>query len=104
MNEYNIDIINFIENIILLVLDYIENKGLLLIFDISIEEKIIVCDLEKIERIILNILLNVVKFIFKGGKIMVNIEDCNENICIRIKDIGRGIFKDKLNFIFECFV
>lgn len=104
MNEYNIDIINLIENITLSVSDYIENKGLSLIFDTSIEEKIIACDPEKIERIILNILSNAVKFTPKGGKIMVNIEDCNENICIRIKDTGRGIPKDKLNSIFERFV
>ncbi|NYC31714.1 PAS domain S-box-containing protein [Clostridium saccharobutylicum] len=69
MNEYNIDIINLIENITLSVSDYIENKGLSLIFDTSVEEKIIACDPEKIERIILNILSNAVKFTPKGEKL-----------------------------------
>lgn len=104
INEINIDIINLIENITLSVADYIENKGLSLIFDTVLEEKIIACDPEKVERIMLNLLSNAVKFTPFGGKITVNIEDCIENICIKIKDTGRGIPEEKLNSIFERFV
>jgi len=104
MNENNIDIINLVENITLSVADYIENKGLALIFDTVVEEKIISCDPEKIERIILNILSNAVKFTSSGGEITVNIEECIENICIRIKDNGRGIPEDKIDSIFNRFV
>lgn len=104
MNETNVDIINLVENITLSVADYIENKGLTLIFDTVIEEKNITCDPEKIERIILNLLSNAVKFTSIGGKITVNIEDCHENVCIRIKDTGRGIPKDKIESIFKRFV
>lgn len=104
INEINIDIISLVENITVSVVDYIENKGLSLIFDTEVEEKIIACDQEKIERIILNLLSNAVKFTDKGGKIMVNIEDGIEKICIRVKDNGRGIPEEKLNSIFERFV
>lgn len=104
MKETNIDIINLVENITLSVADYIENKGLSLIFDTDIEEKNITCDPEKIERIILNLLSNAVKFTSIGGKITVNIEDSHENICIRIKDTGRGIPEDKIDSIFKRFV
>ena len=104
MNENNVDIINLVENITLSVADYIENKGLSLIFDTVVEEKVISCDSEKIERIILNILSNAVKFTPIGGEITVNIEDCIENICIRVKDTGRGIPEDKLDSIFKRFV
>lgn len=104
INENNINIINLIESITLSVADYIENKGLTLVFDTDVEEKIISCDPEKIERIILNLLSNAVKFTSCGGKIMVNIEDCIENICIRVKDTGRGIPAEKLTSIFERFV
>ena len=52
----------------------------------------------------MNLLSNAVKFTPHGGKIMVNIEDGIENICIRVKDTGRGIPEEKLNSIFERFV
>ncbi|WP_160689297.1 PAS domain-containing sensor histidine kinase [Clostridium sp. C2-6-12] len=104
MNEANVDIINLVENITLSVADYIENKGLSLIFDTEIEEKNITCDPEKIERIILNLLSNAVKFTPSGGEITVNIEDFNENICIRVKDTGRGIPEDKIDDIFKRFI
>lgn len=104
VNKNNIDIVSLVENITLSVADYIENKGLSLIFDTDVEEKVIACDAEKIERIILNLLSNAVKFTPEGGRINVNIEDCNENICIKVMDTGRGIPGDKLNFIFERFV
>jgi len=86
------------------VADYIENKGLSLIFDTDVEEKIIACDPEKIERVIMNLLSNSIKFTPCGGSIMVTIEDGIDNICLRVKDTGRGIPKDKLNVIFERFV
>ncbi|ADL53076.1 sensor histidine kinase [Clostridium cellulovorans] len=104
INEVNINIINLIENITMSVADYIEDKGLSLIFDTEVEEKVIACDPEKIERIMLNLLSNAVKFTPMGGNIMVNIEDATENVCIRVKDTGRGIPKEKLNSIFERFV
>jgi len=104
LNEININIISLIEDITLSVADYVENKGLSLIFDTYVEEKVIACDPEKMERIILNLLSNAVKFTSKGGNIMVNIEDGVESICIRVKDNGRGIPKEKLNSIFDRFV
>lgn len=104
INEVNINIISLIEDITMSVADYIENKGLSLVFDTDVEEKIIACDPEKIERIILNLLSNAVKFTPSGGHVMLTIEDAIENICIRVKDNGRGIPKEKLNSIFERFV
>ena len=104
INKKNVDIISLIENITMSVADYIETKGLSLIFDTSEEEKIIACDAEKIERIILNLLSNAVKFTPYGGKIIVSIENCGENVCISVKDTGRGIPADKLNSIFERFI
>jgi len=104
INKINSNIICLVEDITISVADYIENKGLSLIFDTEVEEKIIACDPEKIERIILNLLSNAVKFTPCGGNIMVNIEDGIENVCIRVKDTGRGIPADKLNSIFERFI
>lgn len=104
INETNNNIVSLIEDITLSVADYIENKGLSVVFDTDVEEKIIACDPGKIERIILNLLSNAIKFTPCGGNIMVNVEDGVENICIKVKDTGKGIPKEKLNFIFERFM
>ncbi|WP_186430458.1 PAS domain-containing hybrid sensor histidine kinase/response regulator [Clostridium sp. BSD9I1] len=104
IDESNQDIINLIENITLSVADYIENKGISITFDTDVEEKVIAYDPEKIERIMLNLLSNAVKFTPEDGNILVKIEDNTSDICIRVKDTGRGIPDNKLNSIFERFV
>jgi signal transduction histidine kinase len=104
INKTNNDIVSIVENITLSVAEYIENKGISVTFDTDIEEKIIAYDPEKIERIILNLLSNAVKFTPRGGNITVKIEDKDSDICIRVKDTGRGIPHNKVNSIFERFV
>lgn len=104
INKTNNDIVSIVENITLSVAEYIENKGISITFDTDIEEKIIAYDPEKIERIILNLLSNAVKFTPRGGNITVKIEDKDSDICIRVKDTGRGIPHNKVNSIFERFV
>ncbi|AWI04298.1 ATP-binding protein [Clostridium drakei] len=104
INEINCNIISLIEDITLSVADYIENKGLSVVFDTDIEEKIIACDPEKMERIMLNLLSNAIKFTLRGGSIFVNVENGTESVCIRVKDTGKGIPKEKLDLIFERFV
>lgn len=104
ISESNHDIIGLIENVTLSVADYIENKGISITFETNVEEKIIACDQEKMERIILNLLSNAVKFTPPQGNILVKIQDNISDICIRVKDTGRGIPDNKLNSIFERFV
>jgi PAS domain S-box-containing protein len=104
INKINHDIVSIIENVTLSVAEYIENKGISITFDTDVEEKIIAYDPEKIERIILNLLSNAVKFTPCGGNITIKIEEHTSDICIRVKDTGRGIPKNKLNSIFDRFV
>lgn len=104
VNKVNNDIVSLVENVTLSVAEYIKDRDISIIFDTDIEEKIIACDPEKIERIILNLLSNAVKFTTTGGSINVKIEDNVNDICIRVKDTGRGIPASKLNSIFERFV
>ncbi|KZL90524.1 PAS domain-containing sensor histidine kinase [Clostridium magnum] len=104
LNESNDDIINLIENVTLSVAGYIENKGISITFDTDVEEKIIAHDPEKIERVILNLLSNAVKFTPCNGNIIVKVEDNTNDICIRVKDTGKGIPDNKLDSIFERFV
>jgi signal transduction histidine kinase len=92
-----------IEDITLSVVEYANIKGLEIIFDTDVEEKIMAVDDDKIERIILNLISNSIKFTNKGGKIMVSLEDKDEQLRITVKDTGIGIPKDKINLIFKRF-
>lgn len=60
-------------------------------------------DREKIEQILQNIISNSLRYVLKGGKISVfSGFVCNEAY-IKIKDNGRGIPKQDLNFVFDRF-
>lgn len=98
------DIINFVEDITLLVARYVSNKDIELIFDTDVEELMITCDPNKIERIMFNLLSNAIKYRGAKGKIGVTISTTEEEVYISVKDNGIGIPKDKQDKIFENFV
>lgn len=104
INESNNDIVCLVEDVVLSVASYIENKNISIVFDTNVEEKIIAFDPEKIERIILNLLSNAIKFTRSGENISVTIEDNESDVCIRVKDTGKGIPEEKQKSIFERFV
>lgn len=103
-NESNNDIVGLVEEVVLSVASYIEERNLSIIFDTDVEEKIIAFDPEKIERVTLNLLSNAIKFTPSGGNISVTIEDKESDVCIRVKDTGKGIPEEKQKSIFERFV
>lgn len=99
----NCNIVSVVEEITLSVSDYIESKGINLVFDTDIEEKIMACDEEKIERILLNLLSNAIKFTPQCGEILVNVNDRDNGLCIKVKDNGVGIPENKQSMIFQRF-
>jgi PAS domain S-box-containing protein len=103
LNLRNYNIVTMIEDITLSVVEYANIKGLEIIFDTDVEEKIMAVDDDKIERIMLNLISNSIKFTNRGGKIMVSLEDKDEQLRITVKDTGIGIPKDKIDLIFERF-
>ena len=103
INPINGDIVNFIEEICLSVVDFIESKDMNLIFDTDTEEEILCFDPNFIERVVLNLLSNAVKFNKPKGNIFVNINLEKENVAVSIKDEGIGIPKEKLDSIFKRF-
>ncbi|MEQ8156234.1 MAG: ATP-binding protein [Clostridiaceae bacterium] len=103
LNLHIHNIVTVVEEIMTSVISYVESKGLHIIFDTDVEEKYIRCDIEKIETVILNLLSNAIKFSEKGDTIWVTVSDCQEKVCISVKDTGIGIPEDKVNLIFERF-
>ncbi|MCY6369741.1 PAS domain-containing sensor histidine kinase [Clostridium ganghwense] len=100
----NKNIIDFIENIALSVIEYTEKNDIKLIFDTTVEEKIMTFDSRKLERILLNLLSNAVKFTKPGGSIYVTVYDKRNSVVISVKDTGMGIPKEKQKNIFEKFI
>lgn len=103
LNLINCDMVNIIENVVQSIVPYAKNKNITMVFDTNVEEKVMAIDLDKIERIILNLISNAIKFTPSGGEIYVSLIDNDSYVEIHIKDTGRGIPGEKLNFIFERF-
>lgn len=71
--------------------------------EISCENIIIYCDLDKIEKVLLNLLSNAFKFTGKNGKVVVSVNENDEDVLISIKDTGKGIDKEHVQKVFERF-
>jgi signal transduction histidine kinase len=61
-------------------------------------------DREKVQQILLNLLSNALKFTPPGGEIHLTCAREHERAVIRVRDTGRGIAPEKLEWIFEPFV
>ncbi|MDV3427269.1 MAG: PocR ligand-binding domain-containing protein, partial [Bacillota bacterium] len=100
----NCNVVKFIEDITLSVVEYGKLKNINIIFDTETEEIITAFDLGKLERILLNLLSNAMKFTPAHGTIYVNIYDKNEYILISVMDTGIGIPENMLDKIFDPFI
>ena len=60
-------------------------------------------DPDSLERVIINIISNALKYTGEGGTIEVFSSKVYKDICIKVKDNGIGIQKDKLPHIFDRF-
>lgn len=103
LNLFNCDMVNVVESVFQSIVPYANNKEIKMLFDTNVEECIMAIDLDKIERVILNLISNAIKFTPSGGEIYVNLIDNDSYLEIHIKDTGRGIPGEKLDFIFERF-
>lgn len=60
-------------------------------------------DKDKVQKILNNLLSNAIKFTPENGEISVTVEDHRHQICIKVKDTGRGIHPEDLPRVFERF-
>ena len=73
LNEDNIEVVSFVEELVDSIIAFSKSKNINIIFDTNIEELYISIDSEKLERVILNVLSNAVKFTPSGKSIFVNL-------------------------------
>lgn len=107
LRKRNIDIVFLTRAITESVAIYAQQKGVEIIFTTKLQQRVIGIDDEKFERILLNLLSNAIKYTPSGKKVVVELSaKLNNNkrmICIKVKDQGIGIPKEKHNLIFERF-
>ncbi|OEK08804.1 hypothetical protein A8C32_00580 [Flavivirga aquatica] len=97
------DIVTFIKNIKLSFNELAQDRNIQ--YTLESSETVIDTWFDKIEmkKVILNILSNAFKFTPKNGEIIIKISTntSTKNVKIEIKDSGKGISKDDLEFVFD---
>ena len=71
--------------------------------DVSDEKMKVYADKDAIIQVLTNLLGNAVKFTPKGGKITINIYKNKTHVYVAIKNTGKGIEKEKLEYIWDRF-
>lgn len=107
LKQRNADIVFLTRAITESVVIYAQQKGIELVFTTKLQQRVIGLDDEKYERVLLNLLSNAIKFTPPGRKIAVELSSKlhkhKRMVCIKVKDQGIGIPKEKQEFIFELF-
>jgi two-component system, chemotaxis family, CheB/CheR fusion protein len=63
----------------------------------------IIADRVRLEQVISNLLSNAAKYTKPGGEIGVRVEDCGDEVVIKVRDTGIGIATESLPELFEMF-
>ena len=106
------DILNFIretpttfeKNSIIKILNdsiFCINKPDNVTIDLPTNDLIINCDATKLQRVIINIIVNSIQVLEKGGTIAIQISEQNDDAIIQISDSGPGIPPEVLPKIFD---
>ncbi|NQT07185.1 MAG: ATP-binding protein [Candidatus Omnitrophica bacterium] len=94
-----------------LILDYVLDlynstlisKKIKLHKEYNSSNSVIMCDDNQIKQVFINIVLNCVEAMQKGGNLTVKTQDVNNELEISVHDDGAGIPKDKIKHIFDPF-
>lgn len=105
LNVAEVNIVKYIKDIVEFYKSCIQDEGIQIIGNYTDHEIVnFYTDLQKIEIILNNLIGNSIKFVdMKYGKIIITIEEIDENVLLKISDNGIGIKNDELARIFERF-
>lgn len=83
----------------------LESKGITLSYEVKCDDKtLVIADREKLNRVITNTVYNSVKYMDnEKGKIIVELEEEDNDVVVRIVDNGQGISESSLPYIFDRF-
>lgn len=80
-----------------------KKKGIVIMRNYSMSLPPLFLDQDKMEQVVINLLLNSVEALEKGGEIVVATRNLNGNAILDVYDNGPGIEKEVLPFIFDPF-
>ncbi|MEZ4700702.1 MAG: ATP-binding protein [Rhodothermales bacterium] len=101
-----LDIVRFLQDVMLTVSPFAEKKGIELAFSSSHPTAEVYFEPDKFEKVFYNLLSNATKFTPTGGRIAMTVtrlDDADGRLEVRVQDTGRGIPADHLPHIFDRF-
>jgi PAS domain S-box-containing protein len=101
INLMPVDLSQLINQIAKEIFPAAENKGLTLEFKIDANLPIIQGDWVRLYQVITNLLTNAVKFTSTGKIILTAANYDKDNVIFQIKDTGRGLDTDQMEYIFD---
>jgi signal transduction histidine kinase len=79
------------------------DKGIMLEGAVTDDFSEVLADAARIHHVFANLLTNALRFTDAGGSITISAEDRPDSVCFGVRDTGKGIPKDYLNFLFNQF-
>ncbi len=104
LNFQEVELIKFCEDIVATVQHMAGTRGLKLYFQYQMKDGIrVMIDTEQFEKVIINLLHNAIKFTAAGGRIILSIDNSENEVELVVEDTGEGIPADMLETIFDRF-
>ncbi len=97
------DLLETINDAIFMVMPMAQEKKVEILFKPLLKRCVLPFDYEKIEQVLTNLLTNAIKFSPPQGKVIVSVEECEDEIKVAVEDFGPGIPEKDWPRVFEKF-
>jgi signal transduction histidine kinase len=97
------DIKPIVENCLEMMRSRAEEKGLVLSGTISAGLPDLKGDKDKIKQVIINLLSNAIKYNYPQGRVVLTVQQSDQEIILSVSDTGPGISEENLKHLFEKF-
>lgn len=101
-NFREVDLINLVRETLAVMVSEANLKGIAL-DGITYGQAYVRADREQIKQVLVNFIKNAVDACGSRGKVVVEVEDCEQEWAVQVLDDGPGLTEDVLNKIFEPF-
>ncbi len=99
----SVDLVKLISNVIALLQSQAEAKSISIAFDKQDESVATSIDTDQITQVVLNLIMNAIQVLPKGGNILVQLKQFEQQTIIKVMDDGEGIAEEHQMDIFEPF-